>query len=161
MPRATQGAIAANWLAPNNSPQHVTCKFALCVPSLGLYWLNHNKVLCDGNDEDTHLNVWRTLTYPSLAPHICAIGSALLQKMVYRLSDAKLYLNRCWVIVHWTLGNNLAKTKWNFNQNKKFYIHVNASENIVSEMAAFLSREIWVKYVISKALSLLRLSRPE
>ena len=29
---------------------------------------------------------------------------------------------------------------WNFNQNTKFFIHENASQNIIDEMAAILSR---------------------
>ena len=32
----------------------------------------------------------------------------------------------------------------NFNQNTQLFIHENASENIVCEMAAILSRERWV-----------------
>ena len=45
------------------------------------------------------------------------------------------------VIVNWTHSN---KFQSNFNQNAKFFIHENASENIVSKIAAILSREIWV-----------------
>ena len=47
------------------------------------------------------------------------------------------YLNQCWVIVNWTLRNKL---QWNFNQHTKFSNHENASENIVCEMVAILSR---------------------
>ena len=47
------------------------------------------------------------------------------------------YLNQCWVIINWTLGNKL---QWNFNQNTRLFIHENASENIICEMAAILSR---------------------
>ena len=50
-------------------------------------------------------------------------------------------LNQCWIIINWTLRNKL---QWNFNQNTKFCIHENASENIVCEMAAILSRGRWV-----------------
>ena len=52
------------------------------------------------------------------------------------------YLKQCSAIVNRTLRNKL---QWNFNQNIKFYIHENASENIVSQMAAILSRGKWVK----------------
>ena len=31
------------------------------------------------------------------------------------------------------------KLQWNFNQNIKLFIHENASENIICEMAAILS----------------------
>ena len=51
------------------------------------------------------------------------------------------YLNQCLIIVKWTLRNKL---RWNFNQNTKLFIHENASENIVCEMVAILSTEIWV-----------------
>ena len=36
------------------------------------------------------------------------------------------------------------KLQWNFNQNIKLFIHENASENIVCEMAAILPRGRWV-----------------
>ena len=44
-------------------------------------------------------------------------------------------------IVNWILRNKL---KWNLNWNVKFFIHKNASENIVCVMTAILSRERWV-----------------
>ena len=47
------------------------------------------------------------------------------------------YLNQCCAIDNWTLKN---KFQWNSNQNTKLFIHENASENIVCEMAAILSR---------------------
>ena len=52
------------------------------------------------------------------------------------------YLNQHWLIINWTLRNKL---QWNFNQNMEIYIHKNAFENVVCEMAAILPREIWVK----------------
>ena len=36
------------------------------------------------------------------------------------------------------------KLQWNFNQNTKLFIHENASEKIVCEMVAILSRGRWV-----------------
>ena len=51
------------------------------------------------------------------------------------------YLNQCWFIVDWALMNKL---QWNFNRNTKFFIHKNASENIVCEMAVILFRGRWV-----------------
>ena len=47
------------------------------------------------------------------------------------------YLNQCWVIVNQILRNKL---KWNFIKNAKRFIHENASDKIVCEMAAILSR---------------------
>ena len=54
------------------------------------------------------------------------------------------YLNQCWVIVNWTLRN---KFQWNFNENEIPFVHENASENIVCETAAILSRGRWVNTV--------------
>ena len=83
------------------------------------------------------------------------IGSGLVQIMACRLFGAKSliinglapnahYLNQCWVIGNWTLRNKL---QWNFNQNKKLFIHENASENITCEIVAILSRGRWVKWI--------------
>ena len=53
-----------------------------------------------------------------------------------------IYLNQHWLIVNWTL---MSKLHWNLNQNTKFFIHDNAYENAVCEMATILSRGRWVK----------------
>ena len=42
---------------------------------------------------------------------------------------------------NWTLVNKL---QWNSNQNTKLFIHKNAFENVVCDMAGTLSRERWV-----------------
>ena len=47
------------------------------------------------------------------------------------------YLNQCWNIVNWTLGNKL---QWKPNRNLYIFIQENAFENIVWEMVAVLSR---------------------
>ena len=52
----------------------------------------------------------------------------------------------CWLIVNWTLKN---KPQWNWNQNTKLFIHKNAFEKIVCEMAAILSRRRWVNVCLS------------
>ena len=39
------------------------------------------------------------------------------------------YPNQCWVTVNWAIRDKL---QWNFNQNKKNFIHENASANIGS-----------------------------
>ena len=59
-------------------------------------------------------------------------GSALVQIMAPSRRQAQ-----CWVIVNWTPRNKL---HWNFSQNTKLFIHENASEHIVCETAAILSR---------------------
>ena len=67
------------------------------------------------------------LTHWGWVTHIC----------VDKLTKPSHYLNQCWAIINWTLRDKL---QWNFNQNTKHFIHKNASENIVFEMAAILSR---------------------
>ena len=47
------------------------------------------------------------------------------------------YLNQCWNIVNWTPRNKL---QWNLNRNSYIFIHVNAFENVICEMAVDLSR---------------------
>ena len=47
------------------------------------------------------------------------------------------YLNQCWNIVNWTIGN---KFQWNMNRNSYIFIQENAFENVVWKMAAILSR---------------------
>ena len=37
------------------------------------------------------------------------------------------------------------RLQWNWNQNKKLFIHENASENVVCVMATIFSRGKWVK----------------
>ena len=61
--------------------------------------------------------------------------------MAWHQKGAKALFNQCSVIANWTLRNKL---QWNFNQNSKIFIQENASENIVWEMAAILSRGWWV-----------------
>ena len=80
------------------------------------------------------------------------IGWALVQIMACRLIGAKPLSKPCWIIVNWTPRNKLQGM---FNQNTKFFIHENASENIVCEMVAILSRERWVKCVLKVAVFLL------
>ena len=46
-------------------------------------------------------------------------------------------LKQCWIIVNWTLRN---KHQWNFNRNSIIFIHENALEHVVCEMASILSR---------------------
>ena len=62
--------------------------------------------------------------------------------MACRLVGAKPYLNRCWNIVNWTLGNKL---QWNYNRNSNIFIEENAFENVVCEMMFISSRPQCVK----------------
>ena len=59
------------------------------------------------------------------------------------------YLNQCWNIVNWTIGNQL---QWNFYLNSNIFIHENAFESVVCEMAVFLSRPQCVNVHIGEHL---------
>ena len=65
------------------------------------------------------------------------IGSAVVSMMACRLFGAKPFSKHCCVIVNWTFRNTI---QWKFNQNAKLFIHENAFENVVCEMATILSR---------------------
>ena len=45
------------------------------------------------------------------------------------------YLNHCWNIVNWTLGNKL---QWNFNRNLNIFIQEMRLKNVVCKMASIL-----------------------
>ena len=109
------------------------------------WWINHEPYQDLGDFNFLLLNsnsnlppFWFDSSPPSAAYMCQWLSSALL--VAY--SAPGHYLNKCWVIVNWTLRNKL---KWNFNQNTKLFIHENVSENIVYEMAAILSWGRWVK----------------
>ena len=76
-------------------------------------------------------------------PHICISesGQHWFRQRLVAYSVPSHYLNQCWKIVNWTLRN---KIQWNLNRNSYVFIQENASENIVCEMAAILSRGRWV-----------------
>ena len=61
-------------------------------------------------------------SHPSAAYIPRWIGSTLVQIMACRLFGT-----------NWTLGNRI---RWNLNQNTNFFIHKNAFENVVCELAA-------------------------
>ena len=69
------------------------------------------------------------------------IGSALSQIMAWRLFRAKPLSKPMLVYCH----THRKKLQWNLNQNTKLFIHKNASENIVCEMAAILLWGRWDK----------------
>ena len=82
------------------------------------------------------------------SPHSAAyvrrwIGSALLQIMVCRLFRTKPLSEQTFRYSQELSPGPLVygnKLQWNFVQNRKLFIHGNASEYIVCEMAAILSR---------------------
>ena len=79
------------------------------------------------------------LTHLPLVPHICVSesGQHWFRYWLVAYSAPSHYLNQCWDIINWAIGNKL---QWNFDQNTKRFIHENASENIVCETASILSR---------------------
>ena len=82
---------------------------------------------------------------PSVAYMRQWIGSALVQMKLVVYSASTHNLNQCWLIIKWALGNKL---RWNFNKNTQPFVHINASSNIVCEMAvAIFSRRRWFKSV--------------
>ena len=56
------------------------------------------------------------------------------------------YLTQCWNIVNWTLSNKL---QWNPNRNSYIFIHKNAFENVICEMASSLFRRQCVNTILS------------
>ena len=87
------------------------------------------------------------------------------QVMACRLLDTKpLYLTQCCIVDNYTLGHKL---QGNLNQNTKLFIHENALENVVCEMAAILSRGRWVNtirawvQVVAWRLTHICLTRPQ
>ena len=64
-------------------------------------------------------------------------GWALLQIMACRLFGTKPWSEPVLGYCQLDLGN---KVQWNFNQNTRLFIHENASQNIVCDTAAILSR---------------------
>ena len=81
------------------------------------------------NREMLHINS----SSPSAAYMHQRIGSVLVQIMACRSSGRSHYLNQYCDLINWTSVNKLS---WKFNHNTKLFIHENASENIVCEMAA-------------------------
>ena len=76
-------------------------------------------------------------------PHICFSESDQhwFRSWLVVYTAPSHYLTQCWVIANWTLRNKLQCV----NQHTKRFIHKNASQYIVCEMAAILSRGRWVK----------------
>ena len=56
--------------------------------------------------------------------------------------ERRHYLNQCWNIVNWALGNKL---QWNFNRNSNIFIEENTVENVVCEILFISSRPQCVK----------------
>ena len=70
--------------------------------------------------------------------HICVSKHTIIGSVwLVAWSAPSHYLNQCWNIVHWNLGNKL---QWNFNRYSNLFIPENGFESVVCEMAAILSQ---------------------
>ena len=86
--------------------------------------------------------------------HIC-VGNLVqhcFRQWLVACSAPGQYLNQCWNIVNWTLGDKL---QWKFNRNLNTLIHENAFENVIWEIAAILSRPQCVKCCTTREISVL------
>ena len=102
----------------------------------------------DNPDGPMHyiLLLW-LLIHLLLVPHIWVSesGQHWLRWRLVAYSAPSHYLNQCWVAVDWpslASGTNFSEI---LIEKHFFFIHVNVSENIVSEMAGILSRRRWDK----------------
>ena len=86
------------------------------------------------------------LTHFTLVPYICdnEMGRHWFRQWLAACSASGHYLNQYWLIVKSTLKKKL---QWHLNQNTKLFLHENAFENVVREMAAILSRKRGVNKV--------------
>ena len=90
-------------------------------------------VLICNKDVKSYITHWGRVT------HIC-VGKLTNICSDNGLSPARrqsIIWTNAWDIVNWTLRNKL---QWNFNRNSNIFIHENAFENVVCEMASILSR---------------------
>ena len=104
-------------------------KISLKIIFLRVYWN------FPGANELTH---WGRVT------HICVSKLAIIDSD-NAWSAPSHYLNQCWNIVNWSLGN---KNQWNFNRNSYIFIQQNPFETVVWKMASILSRPQCVKQVL-------------
>ena len=82
-----------------------------------------------------YFNRSSTLTHWGRVTHIWVSKLNIIDSSV-AWSEPSHYLNQCWIIVNWTLGNKL---QWNLNRNSSIFIQENAFECVVCETAAILS----------------------
>ena len=104
---------------------------------------NHVYYVSAWNRRRTHklkvnrLNAW--LIYWDRVTYI------FVEKLTISGSDSGLSAGQCHTII-WTNARILfIEIQWNFNRNSKFFIHENAIESVICEMASILSRSQCVK----------------
>ena len=136
---------------PVNSP-HTR---AINAENVSIWWRHHGKqkvwTIATPNTYNLPITWTYTYIFDHFNKHIGGNRLHVFPKWVYRTNTGiglsynwkqplaqAIILNQCWVIViMWTLTSQL---QWNFNQNTYLFTHNKASENIVCEMAAILSR---------------------
>ena len=81
------------------------------------------------------LNIQSASTHLLSNAHTCfnESGRPWFRQWLVAYSAPSHYLNQYWVIINWTLRNDL---QWNYNHNAKLFSHENAFEIIVCEIAA-------------------------
>ena len=104
------GCQPIRWHNSTNLLQHI---YTVIQNDLYVYW--------------RHVSV--RLIHLPLVPHI-TVTELCRHWFRYWLGAEQVpshFLNQCWFIVNWALGNKL---QWKFNQNTNIFIRENASENI-------------------------------
>ena len=89
---------------------------------------------------------WVNSSPPSAAYMHQWIGSALVQIMPFCLFGTKPLSKP--MLGYWQLDPD-NKLQWNFNQNTNLFSHKIASENIICQMVAILSRVRWVNEILT------------
>ena len=96
---------------------------------------------------------WYSLDWGRMA-HIC-VGKLDHHWFRYLLVVCRApshYLNQCWNIVYWAIGNKL---QWNFDRNLYIVVQESAFENVVWNISAILSRPQCIKQQIVCGLYIL------
>ena len=115
------------------------CHWSNCVispKSVTLKDMSKGDIFQAPTNQNKEWSVW--LTHWGQVTHICI--SKLVPHWLRLWLVAWLvpshYLNHCWLIFDWTLGN---KCQWNVNQNAIIFKTENVFENVVCKMATTLS----------------------
>ena len=115
----------------------------------GIHWLRKWRTKCLPVKLVDRMNICVDSSPPSATYLRRDIGLALVSIMTFYLLSTKPLSKQMLCFVYWTLRNKL---QWNSIHNAKRFIHDNAYENIVCEMAVILSKERWVKSTSRKSL---------
>ena len=100
--------------------------------------------------------IWGLIIHLPRVTKICVgeLGQPWFRLWLVASPAPSHYLNQCWLIVSWNLRNKL---QWNLKRKTKRFIHENAFENVVCEMAVILSRGdelIFVSWIFHQYLNL-------